>query len=111
VVYLTSWGELYSFTGLRAFNQIKNAAQEQQQPPLYHLFTPSRNNRKVLYRKFEALSDFTFDKVGAEPEPVSEEGGDGDEAESEEQADDNSEIKTVPEPQQLSTEDPSEGDE
>ena len=73
VVYLTSWGELFSFAGLHAFVKVKQACEEQIEPPVCRLFTPSRNNRKVLYRKLEALADFSFDKVGLAPEPVPEE--------------------------------------
>lgn len=72
VVYLTSWGELFSFAGLKAFVKVKQACQTQTEPPVCRLFTPSRNNRKVLYRKLEALADFSFDKVGLAPEPVDE---------------------------------------
>ncbi len=63
VVYLTSWGELYSFSGLNAFADAKARFINQEKPPVCRLFTPARNNRRALYQLIEAQTDFQFDKV------------------------------------------------
>ena len=79
VIYLTTWGELYSFGNIKAFKKNKTGFLAQALKPHCRLFTPSRNNRKVLYRLIEEQTAFTFDKVGVadavvvpplpEPEP------------------------------------------
>ncbi len=64
VIYLTSWGELYSFADLKTFAAIKLKFAEQQNPPVCRVFTPTRNNRKILYRAVEVKTGFVFDKIG-----------------------------------------------
>jgi adenylate cyclase len=66
VIYLTSWGELFSFAGIKSFTDIKHEFISQATLPFCRLFTPSRNKRKVLYKLVEQLVDFDFDKVGLE---------------------------------------------
>jgi adenylate cyclase class 1 len=63
VIYLTSWGELYSFADISVFYEIKRQFMSQDIPPNCLLFTPSRNKRKLLYRQLEETLDFEFDKV------------------------------------------------
>lgn len=63
VVYLTSWGELYSFSGLRAFKQAHKRFSQQATTPVCRLFTPARNNRKVLYRLVEEQVDYQFERI------------------------------------------------
>ncbi|MFT5163270.1 MAG: adenylate cyclase class 1 [Alteromonadaceae bacterium] len=63
VIYLTSWGEVYSFADMSIFDKIKPQFIIQPHHPICRLFTPSRNKRKILYRLAEELTDFEFDKV------------------------------------------------
>ncbi|MCJ8268831.1 MAG: class I adenylate cyclase, partial [Psychrosphaera sp.] len=70
VIYLTTWGELYSFGDIKAFKKNKTAFLAQTIRPHCRLFTPSRNNRKVLYQLIEEQTAFIFDKVGIDEEPV-----------------------------------------
>ncbi|MCJ8272878.1 MAG: class I adenylate cyclase, partial [Psychrosphaera sp.] len=63
VIYLTSWGEVYSLTDIVAFETIRMQFITQLDQPVCRLFTPSRNKRKVLYQWIEELIDFEFIKV------------------------------------------------
>lgn len=63
VIYVTSWGEVYSFADITAFDRIKDRMLNQETPPVCRLFTPSRNKRKQLYQWVEELADFEFDKI------------------------------------------------
>ena len=62
-IYLTSWGEVYSFGDIQAFEAIKSRFSLQEEPPKCLLFTPARNKRKILYREIEESTDFQFEKV------------------------------------------------
>lgn len=63
VIYLTSWGEVYSLTDIVAFEKIRQQFESQVDQPVCRLFTPSRNNREILYQWIEELIDFEFIKV------------------------------------------------
>ena len=63
VIYVTSWGEVYSFADITAFDRIKERILSQETPAVCRLFTPSRNKRKQLYAWVEELADFEFDKI------------------------------------------------
>lgn len=63
VIYVTSWGELYSFPNMQAFEKIKDQCNNQEVRPICRLYTPSRNKRAQLYRWIEDLFDFEFDKI------------------------------------------------
>lgn len=63
VLYLTSWGELYSISGMKAFHEVKQKISEQSSKAICRLFTPARNNRRILYRLMEQRMDFQFDTV------------------------------------------------
>lgn len=63
VIYLTSWGELFSFTDILAFERIKQQIASQDKPPVCRLFTCKRNKRKRLYPIIEEEAEFVFDKI------------------------------------------------
>jgi hypothetical protein len=69
-IYLTTWGELCSFGNIKAFKKNKTGFLAQALKTHCRLFTPSRNNRKVLYQLIEEQTAFTFDKVGVADAPV-----------------------------------------
>lgn len=66
VIYLDSWGELFSFDDIAAFEALKPQFADQQQAPVCRLFTPGRNKRKILYPLIEQKTGFEFDKIGAD---------------------------------------------
>jgi adenylate cyclase class 1 len=65
VVYLTSWGELFSFEKLQTFEKIKATFASQAQQPICRLFTPARNNREKLYTRVEQITDMRFERIGS----------------------------------------------
>lgn len=70
VMYLTSWGEVFSFEEIESFKNLEQRFDEQKHTPVCKLFTPERNDRDVLYPLIEEMTGFVFDKVGYNPAVV-----------------------------------------